>query len=168
MFFLPVHLSLLSPRPLRPSSLSSLSFMARPWAVQHNYYFSVAYLFSALRTYSQLISSNKGKIIFDRNFLFYKEFAFDNSPFTNIWHIFLSLAQSFKNTILSFLSWRNSKKSKRACSSIRYISMTSLLTHNVAHSTRHSFRPKTNNQPLKKFLSLAFSCVKVVKNWTSF
>ena len=34
----------------------------------------------------------------------------------------------------------------------RYInnSMTSLLTHNVPHSTRHSFRPKTNNQPLKK------------------
>ena len=36
-------------------------------------------------------------------------------------------------------------------------SMTSLLTHNVAHSTRYSFRPKTNNQPIKKFLSLAFS-----------
>ena len=35
--------------------------------------------------------------------------------------------------------------------------MTSLLTHNVAHSTRHSFRPRTNNQPIKKFLSLAFS-----------
>ena len=47
-------------------------------------------------------------------------------------------------------------------------SMTSLLTHNVAHSTRHSFRPKTNNQPMKKFLSLAFSWVKVIKNWTSF
>ena len=37
------------------------------------------------------------------------------------------------------------------------ISMTSLLKHNVAHSSRHSFRPKTNNQPLKKLLSLAFS-----------
>ena len=35
------------------------------------------------------------------------------------------------------------------------VSMTSLLTHNVTHSTRHSFRPKTNNQLLKKFLSLA-------------
>ena len=44
------------------------------------------------------------------------------------------------------------------------VSMTSLLMHNVAHSTRYSFRPKTNNQ----FLSLAFSWVKVVKNWTSF
>ena len=42
-------------------------------------------------------------------------------------------------------------------------SMISLLMHNVAHSPRHSFRPKTNNQPIKKFLSLAFSCVKVVK-----
>ena len=49
-----------------------------------------------------------------------------------------------------------------------YFSMTSLLTQNVAHSTRHSFKPKTNNQPLKKFLSLAFSWVKVVKNWRHF
>ena len=37
------------------------------------------------------------------------------------------------------------------------VSMTSLLTHTVAHSTRPSFRLKTNNQPLKKFLSLAVS-----------
>ena len=29
------------------------------------------------------------------------------------------------------------------------VSMTTLLTHTVAHSTRHSFRPKTNVQPLK-------------------
>ena len=43
-------------------------------------------------------------------------------------------------------------------------SMTSLLMHTVAHSTRPSFRLKTNNQPLKKFLSLAVSWVKVVKN----
>ena len=42
------------------------------------------------------------------------------------------------------------------------------LTHNVAHSTMHSFWPKTINQPLKKFLSLAFSWVKVVKNRMSF
>ena len=48
------------------------------------------------------------------------------------------------------------------------ISMTTLLTHTVAHSTKPSFRPKTNNQPLKKFLSLALSWAKVVKNWTSF
>ena len=39
----------------------------------------------------------------------------------------------------------------------QYISMTSLLMHTVAHSTKPSFRPKTNNQPLKKFLSLALS-----------
>ena len=37
------------------------------------------------------------------------------------------------------------------------VSMTSLLTHDVAHSTRHFFWPKINNQPYKKFLSLAFS-----------
>ena len=30
-------------------------------------------------------------------------------------------------------------------------SMTSLLTHTVAHSTRLSFRPKTNNQSNKRF-----------------
>ena len=48
------------------------------------------------------------------------------------------------------------------------ISMTTLLTHTVAHSTKPSFRPKANNQPLKKFLSLALSWTKGVKNWTSF
>ena len=48
------------------------------------------------------------------------------------------------------------------------ISMTQLLTHSVAHSTEPSSRPKTNNQSIKKFLSLAVSCVKVVKNWLSF
>ena len=49
-----------------------------------------------------------------------------------------------------------------------HISMTSLWTHTVAHSTRPSFRPKTNNQPIKKFLSLVVSWVKVIKNLTSF
>ena len=43
-------------------------------------------------------------------------------------------------------------------------SMTSLLMHTVAHSTRPSFRLKTNNQLLKKFSSLAVSWVKVAKN----
>ena len=37
------------------------------------------------------------------------------------------------------------------------VSMTTLLTHTVAHSTKPSFMPKTNNQPLKKFLSLSLS-----------
>ena len=46
------------------------------------------------------------------------------------------------------------------------ISMTSLLTHTVAHSTRPSFIPKANNKSLKKFLSLVVSWVKVIKNWT--
>ena len=44
------------------------------------------------------------------------------------------------------------------------LSMTSLLTHTVTHSNRPSFRPKTNNQPIKKFWSLVVSWVKVVKN----
>ena len=37
------------------------------------------------------------------------------------------------------------------------VSMTTLLTHALAHSTKSSFRSNTNNQPLKKFLSLALS-----------
>ena len=38
--------------------------------------------------------------------------------------------------------------------------MTTLLTQTVARSTKPSFMPKTNNQPPKKFLSLALSCQK--------
>ena len=37
------------------------------------------------------------------------------------------------------------------------LSMTSVLTHCGAHSTGPSYRPKINNQPLKKFLCLAIS-----------
>ena len=36
-------------------------------------------------------------------------------------------------------------------------SMTQLLTHTIAHSTRPSFSPQNNNQPTKKFLILAVS-----------
>jgi len=39
--------------------------------------------------------------------------------------------------------------------------MKILLTHNVAHSTRHSFRPKTNNQPIKKVFK---SYVQLIKS----
>ena len=38
-----------------------------------------------------------------------------------------------------------------------YVSMTKLLMHTVAHSTKPYFMPKTNNQPPKMFLSLAIS-----------
>ena len=51
---------------------------------------------------------------------------------------------------------------------LTHSSMTSLLIHTVAHSTRPSCRPKINNKPLKKFLSLEVSWVKVVKNWMTF
>ena len=44
------------------------------------------------------------------------------------------------------------------------LSMTTLLTHDVAHSTKPSSRPKTNNQLPKKFLSLALSWAKLVRN----
>ena len=40
----------------------------------------------------------------------------------------------------------------------KYISMTSLLTHIVEHSTRPFFMLEANNQLLKKFLSLAVRC----------
>ena len=42
--------------------------------------------------------------------------------------------------------------------------MTQLLMHTIAHSTRPSFSPQINDQPTKKFLILAVSCVKVVEN----
>ena len=49
-----------------------------------------------------------------------------------------------------------------ACTVSRCIlfSMTSLLTHTVAHFTRPSFRPKINNQPLKSCGQLSKSCQK--------
>ena len=60
----------------------------------------------------------------------------------------------FEGYLIEQKSVKNSKKIH-----LQTISMTTLLTHTVAHSTRHSFRPKTvgNNQLIKKFLSLAIS-----------
>ena len=43
------------------------------------------------------------------------------------------------------------------------VSMTQLWKHTVAHSTMPSFRPKANNQPIKKFFSIATTWVNVVK-----
>ena len=49
-------------------------------------------------------------------------------------------------------------------------SMTTLLTHTVAHSTKPSFRPKTNNQPPKKLEKIEasdfrkFSCTRGHEN----
>ena len=45
----------------------------------------------------------------------------------------------------------------------KYVSMTQLLTHTIAHSTRPSFSPQNNNQPTKKFLILAVSCKEICK-----
>jgi hypothetical protein len=47
----------------------------------------------------------------------------------------------------------NSKNQAKHAAARKSISMTQLLTHTVAHSTRPSFRHKTNNQPTKKILS---------------
>ena len=63
---------------------------------------------------------------------------------------FRNMQEKLENVIIQFVWLR--------------VSMTTLLTHNFAHSTKPSFRPKTNNQPPKKFLSLALSCAKDVKN----
>ena len=42
-------------------------------------------------------------------------------------------------------------------------SMTTLLTHTVAHSARHSFRSKTNNHLIKNSRSLEFTWTKILK-----
>ena len=65
---------------------------------------------------------------------------------------------------IEFATWNSNLESYLLCMTN---SMTSLLTHIVAHSTtstRPFYRPKINHQHLKKFLSLAVSWVKVVKN----
>ena len=71
----------------------------------------------------------------------------------------------FKNVSNTIISVQNLKDLKNKVtfanivfmSSGQYSSMTTLLSHTVAHSTKPSFMPKTNNQPPKKFLSLALS-----------
>ena len=67
-----------------------------------------------------------------------------------LWSLYWN-SESFDPVV--YLRWKN-----------LIVSMTSLLMHTVAHSTRPSFRPKPNNQTLKKFLILVISWVKVVKN----
>ena len=49
-------------------------------------------------------------------------------------------------------------------SSVR-ISMISLLTHTVAHSTRPSYVPKVNNQPLTKVFKSCRQLSKICQNW---
>ena len=44
-------------------------------------------------------------------------------------------------------------------------SMTSLLTHTVAHSTRPSCRSKTNNQSLEKFFNCCGQLIKNCQKW---
>ena len=61
-----------------------------------------------------------------------------------------------KNVVCKYVQMKN----ETYLNSILYhttFSMTTLLTHTVAHSTKPSFMSKTNNQPPKKFLSLALS-----------
>ena len=60
-------------------------------------------------------------------------------------------------SVLTFMKYTVIKLQMPNDVTCKYASMTTLLTHTVAHSTKPSFRPKTNNQPPKKFLSLALS-----------
>ena len=68
---------------------------------------------------------------------------------------------------ITWIEWRKGKRVYvrrmsqilRLYSTTKY-SMTQLLTHTIEHST---FRPKINNQPIKKFLRLVITWVKVVK-----
>ena len=62
-----------------------------------------------------------------------------------------------EDTVLPFSNCMNHKIGGKYTprAAYRSSSMTTLLTHTVAHSTKPSYRPKTNNQSLKKFLSLA-------------
>ena len=62
--------------------------------------------------------------------------------------------------VMDFLPWHRLVLGIMITNLLFYIlnlHMTTLLTHTVAHSTKPSFIPKTNNQPPKKFLSLALS-----------
>ena len=52
--------------------------------------------------------------------------------------------------------------SNQFCLGYILVSMTQLFTHSVAHSNKPSSWPKTNNQPLKKFLSLELFWVPMV------
>ena len=69
------------------------------------------------------------------------------------------LKNSFEHFLFSYLP-----NYVYLCSNVCTFSMTSLLSHTVAYSTRRSFGSKTNNQHIKKCFSLAVSWVKVVKN----
>ena len=73
----------------------------------------------------------------------------------------VSVYERFQSILGAYLDAVWSKSIRK---SVIYLSMTKLLTHSVADSTKPSYRPKTNNQPLKKFSSLVISWVKVAKN----
>ena len=69
----------------------------------------------------------------------------------------LSYWKGNKGVIGAVLPIDNLKKDQRSVLNNILLSMTTLLTHTVAHSTKPSFMPKTNKQPPKKFLSLLLS-----------
>ena len=71
------------------------------------------------------------------------------------------LSKPFLDPLIYFIKVKKNLKMTNSVTKMTCFSMTSLLTHTVAHFTRHSFRPKTNNQPLKKFFK---SCGQLSKS----
>ena len=95
------------------------------------------------------------KEVYPENFLLNK-----NNPDLGVRHNSMDSAlNTWKNSWLSGVCYHPCLYTAM----IQEYSMTSLLTHTVAYSTRSSFRPKTNNQPTKKCLSLTVTWVKVIK-----
>ena len=103
---------------------------------------------------------------------FLHEFTFVYFGLSSLFSVLTPHASFYSQSrgwIKNFRSAGNSGAARNVCGYGNMgTSMTQLLTHSVAHSTKPVSRPKTNNQSIKKFLSLAVSWVKVVKNWTSF
>ena len=95
------------------------------------------------------------------------------SPFKALWDwviLFLVIYTAvFTPYVAAFLLNEPDQKTVQQSNSAEYgddpigkfISMTTLLTHTVRHSTKPCIRPKTSNQPLKKFLSLAVKLSKM-------
>ena len=95
------------------------------------------------------------KEVYPENFLLNK-----NNPDLGVRHNSMDSAlNTWKNSWLSGVCYHPCLYTAM----IQEYSMTSLLTHTVAYSTRSSFRPKTNKQPTKKCLSLTVTWVKVIK-----
>ena len=115
-------------------------------------------------------ATNSQRILFKKSCQNLHITSFDGFPFHLTTYIFFSCPTRYlvwdwpQISWITWLSmWPMPQIPVGDTLGLRYVSMTTLLTHTVAYSTRPFFRPKTNNQPTKKFLSLGVTWVKVVK-----